>query len=177
MPLLPCTLASFGSEPIQPSARATIIADKQIRAILDRPDTAAMYDSVARVVDIGGEYHVAIAAVRRSRVGDATPPDALSHHDITEIYHVVDGKGEFVSGGTIVGGSEMPADSRGVKRVVGPSMRGTAIRGGESRSVGAGDIIVIPPNTAHGFSRIDSRRIVYTVVRVDPRRRLPATSP
>jgi hypothetical protein len=74
--------------------------------------------------------------VRRRR----TPPDALSYHDITEIYQIVEGSGVFVSGGTIVAGAEMAADSRAVERIVGPSVRGTGIRGGTSRSVGVGDV-------------------------------------
>jgi mannose-6-phosphate isomerase-like protein (cupin superfamily) len=156
---------------------ATIVRHSEIQLIAEWPDTAIVFDSVARAVAIrnAGEYNVALAVVRRERLEDATPPDALAHHDITEIYHIVEGDAVFVSGGTIVNGSEMAANSRGVRRIVGPSVRGVAIAGGRSIEVGPGDAIIVPPDTPHGFSRIVSQRIVYTVVRVDPQRRLPVT--
>ncbi len=155
---------------------ATVVRDSEVRAIASRPDTAVASDSVARVIPIEGRYNIGVAVVRRQRVGDRTPPDALSHHDITEVYHILEGAGVFVSGGVIVGGREMPADSRGVRRVVGPSVRGTGIDGGVAVEVGPGDVIVVPPDTPHGFSEIVSTEIVYTVVRVDPRRRLPVAA-
>ena len=164
------------STPVE-GATATVVKHSEIQRIVERPDTAIAFDSVARVVAIRNraDYNIALAVVRRSRLGDATPPDALAHHDITEIYHIVEGDAVFVSGGTIVNGSEMAANSRGVRRVVGPSVRGAAITGGREIDVGPGDTIIVPPDTPHGFSRIVSQRIVYTVVRVDPRRRLPVS--
>lgn len=132
--------------------------------------------TASRVVPIEARYNVGVAVVRRQRVGDTTPPDALSHHEIAEVYHIIHGTGVFVSGGTITDGKEMIADSRGVRRVVGPSVRGTAIVGGTAVEVGPGDIIVVPPNTPHGFSRLVSAEIVYTVVRIDPRRPLPVVA-
>ena len=153
---------------------ATVVRHSEIQSIAERPDTAVVFDSVARVVAIesAGDYNVALAVVRRARIGDATPADAIAHHDITEIYHIVEGNAVFVSGGTIVSGSEMAPNSRGVRRV-GPSVRGVAIAGGRSIDVGPGDAIIVPPGTPHGFTRIVSLRIIYTIVRVDPRRRLP----
>ena len=158
--------------PVAASTTATFVGSAEVRAIANRPDTAIASDSVARLVSIEDRYNVAVAVVRRQRVGDTTPPDALSHHDITEVYQIVEGSAVFISGGVISSGSEMAAGSRGVRRIVGPSVRGTGITGGTALDVGPGDIIVVPPNTPHGFSRLISRQIVYTVVRVDPRRLL-----
>lgn len=166
----------FDLAPIEKAAEpesAVIVHAAEVRSIADRPDTAIAYDSVARVVSAHGEYNLGVAVVRRQRDGDVTPPDALAHHDIAEVYQIVEGRGLFVSGGRITGGAEMAPDSRGVRRVVGPSFRGTAIVDGTSSEVGPGDIIVVPPDTPHGFSRLISPRIVYTVVRIDPRHRLP----
>jgi len=36
--------------------------------------------------------------------------------------------------------------------------------------------IVIPPHTAHGFVEISSKRIVYTLIRIDPKRILELRS-
>ena len=55
-----------------------------------------------------------------------------------------------------------------------PSTGGGKIDGGVSRRMTAGDVVIIPPNTAHWFSSIDSDDIVYLVVRVDPKKVLPA---
>jgi quercetin dioxygenase-like cupin family protein len=35
-------------------------------------------------------------------------------------------------------------------------------------------MIIIPPNTPHWFSEITSDQVVYTVVRIDPKKILPA---
>ena len=170
-----CVAPRVGSTP-RSSGEAVVVRNSEVQAIATRPDTALAYDSVARVVPIEAGYNVGVAVVRRRRVGDTTPPDALSHHKITEVYHIIDGTGVFVSGGAIADGKEMAADSRGVRRVVGPSVRGTRINGGTAVEVGPGDIIVVPPNTPHGFSRLVTAEIVYTVVRVDPERRLPVVA-
>jgi mannose-6-phosphate isomerase-like protein (cupin superfamily) len=159
-------------ERVTSSRNATYVSAAEVRAIASRADTAIASDSVARLVSVDGGYNIGVAVVRRQRVGDTTPPDALSHHHITEVYQIIDGSGVFVSGGRVVAGTEMSPASRGVRRIVGPSERGTGIVGGTSVEVGPGDLIVVPPNTPHGFSRLISPQIVYTVVRVDPDRRL-----
>jgi mannose-6-phosphate isomerase-like protein (cupin superfamily) len=68
--------------------------------------------------------------------------------DVTEIYQILDGSGTYVTGGT------MPD----------PKDRTAGIKGGESRDVKAGDFIVIPPGTAHWFSKINDH-ITYVEVR------------
>jgi quercetin dioxygenase-like cupin family protein len=52
-------------------------------------------------------------------------------------------------------------------------MAGAGIAGGVARKVGPGDIIIIPPHTPHTFSEVTSDEIVYSIVRVDPRKVLP----
>jgi quercetin dioxygenase-like cupin family protein len=56
----------------------------------------------------------------------------------------------------------------------GPSTNGGAIRGGVSRTIGPGDVVIIPPNTPHWFSNITSDQILYLILRVDPHKVLPA---
>jgi quercetin dioxygenase-like cupin family protein len=65
-------------------------------------------------------------------------------------------------------------DSEIVKVLAGPSISGSEIQGGVSRKIGPGDVIIIPPNTPHGFSEITSDQIVYTAVRMDSHKVLPA---
>ena len=52
-----------------------------------------------------------------------------------------------------------------------PGASGTAIEGGVSRRIKAGDVVVIPAGVPHWFSRIEGS-ITYVVVRVDPSRLL-----
>lgn len=69
--------------------------------------------------------------------------------DVTEIYQILEGSGTYVTGGT------MPD----------PKDRTAGIKGGESREVKAGDFVVIPPGTAHWFSKINDH-ITYVEVRL-----------
>lgn len=64
--------------------------------------------------------------------------------DVTEIMEVIDGSGTFISGGTWVDKSEEKSDDRT-----------KGILGGEVHEVKAGDFVVIPPGTAHWFSKIN----------------------
>jgi len=90
--------------------------------------------------------------VRRRQAG----PNNASVHTadgdkqyVTEIYQILEGRGTYVTGGT------MPD----------PANRTAGIKGGESHDVKPGDFIVIPPGTAHWFSRIDGQ-ITYLEIRL-----------
>jgi mannose-6-phosphate isomerase-like protein (cupin superfamily) len=115
---------------------------------------------VLRVVDNNkGEYNIAIALLHRTPEGDTI----LEHSDITEIYHIISGTATIETDGTIENRKAGSASPR-----IGPSFGGTAIRNGVYHEVGPGDVVVIPPNTPHYFSKVKSDKIVYLVVRVDP---------
>jgi hypothetical protein len=76
------------------------------------------------------------------------------------------------NGGTLGSPEAFPADGPIVRRVIGPSSRGKGILGGMRHAVGPGDIVVIPPHMPHGLVEIRTPRIVYTLVRIDPQKRL-----
>ena len=59
--------------------------------------------------------------------------------DVTEVYYILEGTGTYTTGGT------MPD----------PKNRTAGIKDGETNDIKAGDVIVIPPGTAHWFSRIN----------------------
>jgi mannose-6-phosphate isomerase-like protein (cupin superfamily) len=75
--------------------------------------------------------------------------------------------------GTLVTSAGMsetsPLDSEGyiVLNPTGPSDRGIIEDVENSRSIGEGDIVIIPAGVAHGFSEITDA-ITYMVVRIDP---------
>jgi hypothetical protein len=59
--------------------------------------------------------------------------------NVTEVYYILDGGGTYTTGGT------MPD----------PNNRTAGIKGGQTNNIRPGDVIVIPPGTAHWFSKID----------------------
>jgi mannose-6-phosphate isomerase-like protein (cupin superfamily) len=96
-----------------------------------------------------------IAVRRRSGAGE--PQYAIVHPFSTEIYYIVEGTGTLVTGGLL----EMPLAPSADPDVV----RSKAIKDGITRKVAKGDVIVVPPGTAHWFSAIDAT-ITYLESRV-----------
>lgn len=149
---------------------ATYVSAEDIQANLNAAPSAATNPLPnIRVVDAGG-YNVAVGVIHRPQ----TPPGVVAvHFKVTEIYHVTDGAATLVTGGTMVNGKTRPADSIAVRLEDGPGASGTAIQGGVSRRIKAGDVVVIPAGVPHWFSAIEGS-ITYVVVRVDPNRLLAA---
>ena len=145
---------------------ATYVSAADIQANLNgAPNSATNPLPNIRVVDAGG-YNVAVGAIHRPQ----TPPGvAAVHFKVTEIYHVMDGAGTLVTGGTMVNAKARPPDAISVRLEDGPGASGTAIQGGVSRRIKAGDVVVIPAGVPHWFSEIEGS-ITYVVVRVDPDR-------
>jgi mannose-6-phosphate isomerase-like protein (cupin superfamily) len=155
------------SAPSQPSA--VDITNADIRATIKTAPADAVMDQQIRVVDIG-TYNVAVGVLHRAARAKQT---AISHAQVTEVYHIIEGAGTFVTGGEMLEPTASPADGNTVKVLVGPSTGGTSIRGGQSRRVGPGDVIIIPPGVAHWFSAVESD-MNYLVVRIDADHVLPA---
>lgn len=162
------TLFAQGPAPAAP--QATAISSAEIRNAIKSRNTGALADSVLRVIPVEPRYNVGVSVVRRSQVNGKTPPDAIVHDAITEVYQIVEGRGVLVTGGTLDSPVPFPNDGTIVRQVIGPSSSGKLIIGGTRREVGPGDIVVIPPHTPHGFVEIKSKRIVYTLIRIDPER-------
>jgi mannose-6-phosphate isomerase-like protein (cupin superfamily) len=148
---------------------ATDITRADFDKTLARAPAAGVMDQQIRVVDIG-KYNVAVGVLHRAARAKHT---AISHAQVTEVYHIVQGSGTLVTGGTIVDPTAVAADSETHRVLVGPSTTGPSIRDGASRAVGPGDVIVIPPGVAHWFSGVDAD-MNYLVVRVDADHVLPA---
>jgi metallo-beta-lactamase class B len=69
----------------------------------------------------------------------------------------VDGTASLVTGGTLDPPPPAPADP--------DTVRSTGIRGGETRKVGKGDVVVMPPGTPHWFEAIEGT-VTYLESRV-----------
>ena len=148
---------------------AVDVTSADLRATLKSAPADGVMDQQIRVVDIG-KYNVAIGVLHRAAKARQT---AIEHSQVTEVYHIIEGSGTFVTGGDMVDPMPARADGNTVKVLVGPSTNGSAIRGGRSRKIGPGDVIVIPPGVAHWFSAVESD-MNYLVVRVDADHVLPA---
>ena len=73
------------------------------------------------------------------------PGVAEIHTRDTDIIHVLEGSATFVTGGTVVEPKTIAADE----------IRGKEIKGGESRRISKGDVIVVPNGVPHWFKQVD----------------------
>jgi len=160
--------------PHLPRGVATDVTNAEIKTAVQKTVSAAVSDQQLRVVSINGEYNIGVGVVHRAKTEGRNPGGGIEHSQITEVYHIIEGAGTLVTGGTIENPKESPPDSSVVKVLNGPSSGGGVIQNGVSRKVGPGDVVIIPPNTPHWFSEITSEQIAYLVVRIDPHKVLPA---
>ncbi len=129
-------------------------------------------DQQIRVVDIGDEVNVGVGILQRKGTrteGEAV--NAIVHHRVTEVYYVLSGSGTLVTGGNISGDREFPADNVSVLELIGPSGSRT-VTNGQTKTISAGDIVIIPAGVPHGFRNIQDQ-ITYVSIRVDPDQVLP----
>jgi mannose-6-phosphate isomerase-like protein (cupin superfamily) len=165
------------SAPHMPRGTATDVTNSEIQAALKKTAASAVSDQQLSVVSINGEYNVAIGILHRAKTSGKAAGGGLEHSLVTEVYQIISGNGTFVTGGTLLDPKEAAPDSAIVKVLDGPSTSGGPIQNGLSRKVGPGDMIIIPPNTAHWFSEITTDQIAYTVVRIDTHKVLPFPYP
>jgi quercetin dioxygenase-like cupin family protein len=93
-------------------------------------------------------------------------PDAPHVHPVSEIYVMQEGSGTLETGGTMIGPftnggvHHLPAGEQGTAEPINPDHGGSAIQGGHSQEVKAGDIIMMPAGVNHHWIRI-TRPLVY----------------
>ena len=140
----------------------TVITAAEVAATIEAAPSGRVSDQQIRMVDAGG-HNVGVGVVQRP---PTTTMSAIEHHNQTEVYRVVSGRGTLVTGGTLIGARALDPQGAVVRQLTGPSAVGT-IEGGNRQPVGPGDVVIIPAGAPHGFSEI-SETITYLVVRVDP---------
>jgi mannose-6-phosphate isomerase-like protein (cupin superfamily) len=153
-----CGLSAAGSKP----TTATYISAADLEATLQRAPQDQVADQQVRVAD-AGKVNVGVGVVYRSA---AATQVAAEHDQMTEVYHIIDGSGTLVTGGTVVNPRQRSANETTVRDLNGPGVSGTKLENGESRHVGPGDVVIIPAGVGHWFSSVDGR-IRYLVIRVD----------
>ncbi len=88
---------------------------------------------------------------RRARSGNAE-----LHKTKTDLFVIEEGSATLQYGGTIVGAHTTQPNE----------IRGTAIQGGESRKVAAGDVVRIPANTPHRFVLEKGQSVAYFALKL-----------
>jgi mannose-6-phosphate isomerase-like protein (cupin superfamily) len=151
------------------AASATDIPHAEIATVLQMGQT----DQQLKVADLG-RYNVGVGVLHRGATASsgAAGVNGLSHNQVAEVYYILSGGGTLVTGGTMAEPKDVAASSTTVTVLVGPSRSG-AFRNGQSRTVGPGDVVIIPAGVPHGFSDIPNH-VDYLAVRVDPDHVLPA---
>ena len=155
----------------QPRGTAVDVSNAEILAAIAKATATAQpfSNQTLRMVNVNGEYNLGVSVLYRAKADAATLEAPLEHSQITEVYYMISGNGTFVTGGTLENEREVTGPA------VGPSSTGGKLVGGQSRTIGPGDVVIIPPNTPHWFSEIATDQIVYLVVRVDPHKVLALT--
>lgn len=149
-----------------PRGSVANIPNADIQALAKTMLSMPSGDQLLRVVGINnGEYNVGVAIVHRAKAANIQA--SLEHHQITEIYHIISGSGTMVTGGSMENAKDTADPS--TLSVVGPSATGGKIAGGQSRKIGPGDVVIVPPDTPHGWSDV-SDELIYLVVRMDPKK-------
>jgi mannose-6-phosphate isomerase-like protein (cupin superfamily) len=77
------------------------------------------------------------------------------HRSFTDIFYIVQGSTNIVTGGKVIGQKETNPDEP----------RGDSIEGGETRHLAAGDVIVIPAGVPHWMKDVEGT-LLYFVVKV-----------
>jgi mannose-6-phosphate isomerase-like protein (cupin superfamily) len=94
----------------------------------------------------GGNFIIMTA--RRS-----TPGLAEFHGKYADVIYVVEGTATLVTGGEIIGGKTTAPDE----------IRGDSIKGGESRKLAKGDVVIIPNGIPHQFLGVTAPFLYYVV--------------
>lgn len=144
----------------QSSLPAVDVTAADIKAFIDALPEDRISDRPIRIVDVGGYKNGVYGVFRPQELSG----DSIRHQtSVSEIYYMLEGSGILVTGGTM--SDEI---SSGVSSNTGSeNFRGSAVVGGVSRKISAGDVVVIPGNVPHWWSSLDSD-IRYLIFRPDP---------
>ncbi|RPI48999.1 MAG: hypothetical protein EHM55_24665, partial [Acidobacteria bacterium] len=124
--------AQQSANPQAPSDRASYMPAAEVAAALakGKPDSRS---TNVRVFSLG-PYNVNVE--KRNPVAQG----ASSHEVVAELFHVIDGAGTIVTGGTIPNATKN-----------GTNLSGKAIQGGTRQAVSKGDWILVPSGVPHEF--------------------------
>ena len=141
-------LAAATAAVAQTPAPLVHVGDADIRALIEKVDKARQPGQMVASAPI--LRHGGATALLEHRIGRGT----VNVHDDAEFFHVIEGSGTLVTGGTVV-----------EPKRTGANVTGTDIVGGVSRTVKAGDVFLIPEGTPHLFAAVDGKLVMISVHR------------
>lgn len=110
------------------------------------------HDAVAKAFKSGAP--LVVTNNFKVQTGNRTAPGEVEVHETdTDIFYILEGSATFVTGGEPVN----------VRSVGLGETRGSSIKGGETRTLKKGDVIVIPNRVPHWFKAVDSTCLYYVV--------------
>jgi mannose-6-phosphate isomerase-like protein (cupin superfamily) len=132
----------------QDAAKVVYVPAKQMDVDLHKLPLNNIGESEINLIERTPE-HAAIL-LRRTSSGLAEV-----HEHQADAWYVIDGGCVFVTGGTVVGGTQTaPAE-----------IRGASIAGGDEHHIAKGDFISVPAGVPHWVKKIEGKEIVYIVVK------------
>ena len=134
------------------SLPAADIPAADVQSTLRKAIASKTTDTTIRTVDAGG-HHVGVGLVHRPKGTNLS--GGASHDKVSEVYHVLEGSGTLVTGGTLVSPQRREGASEVVTQINGPGYSGTSISGGVRRRIAKGDIVIIPAGTPHWFPEVE----------------------
>jgi mannose-6-phosphate isomerase-like protein (cupin superfamily) len=163
--------AQGGASPSCRSCPATYIPSEEIQAYVTRAIANGAVDQQVRALDVG-RTNVAVGVVHRGKLAAPAPNSVAEHHQVSEVYHVIDGSATLATGPDLVDARARPADNEAVRMLNGPGSNAASIRNPVLHQLKAGDVIVIPAGTGHWYTKIDDH-ITYLMIRLDPDKIVP----
>jgi mannose-6-phosphate isomerase-like protein (cupin superfamily) len=132
----------------QDAAKVVFVPAKQIDADIHKAPANEMGESEINLIERTPDH--AGILLRRT-----APGKAEVHETETDVWYVIDGGADFVTGGSLIGGAQISPGQ----------IRGSGINGGEERRIAKGDFIRVPAGVPHWVKKIDGKEIVYIVLK------------
>ncbi len=145
---------------------ATVVTAETLEETARHAEREKIIDITVRHVE-DGDARVGIGVLHRPVMKSDGPITAILHHNQTEVYRIMKGKGVLATSASMTDIRPLDPEGFTVKNLTGPSDFGKIVTPEQSQAVKEGDIVIIPAGIAHGFSEI-TEAIDYMVVRIDP---------
>jgi len=163
--------AQSDNRPTCRNCPSTYIANDEIQAYVRRAIATRTVDQQVRAIDVG-KTNVGIGIVYRGKLDAPAANSVAEHHQVSEVYHVIDGSATLVTGPALVNAQQRPPDNEAVRNLNGPGSNAASIQNGVEHHLKTGDVIVIPAGTGHWYTKIDDH-ITYLMIRLDPDKVVP----
>ncbi len=141
-------LAIAGANAFTPEAGAKGADPSAAVSYFEKSKVDAAFAQGAVLLDGSNGRNYMVHASRREKPGQAE-----IHKKVADVIYVLQGTASFVTGGEAVDGKAIAPDE----------IRGSSIKGGETRKIAKGDVIVVPNGVPHQFLEVTNPFLYYVV--------------